>query len=245
MSPSAAAGVRVPSIRLMRIWLDASLFVAAIIASFALLLAYLLPWWIARFGLALSLIGWFVLAVLRLVEWSRAGLRLLGTDGIMLGRGALVVGIVGVGLGAARNVQLGLIQLVPASTDISFNIDHRFIFMHAWSLLRFEGPGDLLSMAGATLRYHAGPAWHAAAFASIAGVSPQVPLFLVFPLAAVVTIAAAMLRILRAFRISGTAGLLAIAFATTPSWAHIRFAETPERLLQALYAVRVLDPATA
>jgi hypothetical protein len=125
-----------------------------------------------------------------------------------------------------------LLQTFFGWPDLVFNIDHRYLLMHAWSIQRAEGASEALTMAGTAIRYHSGPAWLAAAAGSILEREPNVFLFLWFPAVAVATIALGVHRILRGLGAPFVGALFGFAFALTPPWAHIRFGGGTRRALR-------------
>jgi hypothetical protein len=125
--------------------------------------------------------------------------------------------------GLTRELHVGLLQVFLGWPDLVFNIDHRYLLMHAWSIVQAGGASETLAMAGTAIRYHSGPAWFAASAASVLGGDPSSFLFLWFPFAAVVTIALSVHRILRHLGSSFVGAVVGLAFALAPPWAHIRF----------------------
>jgi len=197
------------------------LYAGAMVSAVVLVVAHLAPWSIVRPALAAAFTTWVAGAMLCLVVAGWTGWQQVRRG--ETAASALVVwgtACLAIAFGAMREIHLGVLQLF-GNTDLTYNIDHRFIFMHAWSIIRYGGLSESLAMAGQPINYHTGPSWYAAAVGSLLDADPRTALFVWFPIAAMVTIVVATLRILRSLGIPPVAAAVGVAFAATPSWAHI------------------------
>ena len=197
------------------------LYTGAMASAVALLIAHLAPWSIVRPALAAAFTTWVAAAILWLVVAGWTALQQIRRR--KTAASALVLWstvCLAIAFSAMREIHLGVLQLF-GNADLSYNIDHRFIFMHTWSIIRYGGLGESLAMAGQPISYHTGPSWYAAAVGSLLDADPRTALFLWFPIAAMVTIIVATLRILRNLGVPPAAAAVGVAFAATPSWAHI------------------------
>lgn len=197
------------------------LYAGAMASAVALVVAHLAPWSIVRPALAAAFTMWVAAAIVCLVVagwtgWQQARRGKTAASALVVW-GTACLAIV---FGAMREIHLGVLQLF-GNADLAYNIDHRFIFMHAWSIIRSGGLSESLAMAGQLISYHTGPSWYAAAVGSLLDADPRTALFLWFPIAAKVTIGVATLRILRNLGAPPVAAAVGLAFAATPSLAHI------------------------
>jgi hypothetical protein len=195
---------------------EARLFAAAMLTAPAILIAPIAPWGAVRFLLAAIVVGWLVLAVATVarrigaaVTFTRAASSTITTKGFV------AAGAFASFLGVAAVVHLGLLQSVGGYPEVVWHIDHRYLLMHAWSLIRASGPGEVLSMAGLANPYHVGPSWLAAGAGSVLGIHPRIPLFLLFPLAAGITTLLAGYRVLRSLGATRGVALAGVGVALT------------------------------
>lgn len=208
--------------RLAAVDAEQLLYLTASACAFSLVTANFAPWGVGRALLATTFVLWALASVAVVAVGARLALRrvfavppALATG---LAWGAITLAIV---FGAMRDIQLGMLQTFLGQVDLSYNIDHRFIHMHAWSILRSGGLGESLAMSGQPISYHTGPSWYAGALGSLLGADPQAVLYLWFPVAALVTIVVASARILRSFDLPRVAVSAGVAFALTPAWSHV------------------------
>lgn len=214
--------------RILRVARRDALFVGTTGLLVSLVVAHLAPWSLSRLPLATLFWVWCAVAALALAREARAA-----SDGRREGFGErpdvrdrttaalLFLAIAGVSLAAGRNLILGLLRTFGGHADLTYNIDGRFLLMHAWSILRREGVTEALSMAGTPITYHSGPAWFAAASASLLDSGPEVWLFLWFPLAAVIAIALSGFQILRRLGAAPVSAVVGLALAASPLWEHV------------------------
>jgi len=202
--------------------IETALWSSVVAASVALPLAHVLPWTVSRWLLSAVFATWVALAIIAFVVATRkAALSLARSQ-----RGIRILGMTagcGIALGALSDLHLGLLRSLGGRTDLIFHIDHRFLLMHSWSILRAGGLGESLAMAGTPVNYHSGPAWFAAAGASLLDAEPHGLLFLVFPAAAMMTILLGVFRILVGLGAAPVSAAAGLAFALTPPWEYIRF----------------------
>lgn len=198
------------------------LYLGASASAIALVVAHFAPWGVARSILSAAFVLWVLASVAVVAVGARRAVRsvfairpALATG---LAWGAITLAIV---FGAMRDIQLGMLQTYFGQIDLNYNIDHRFIHMHAWSILRSGGLGETLSMLGQPISYHTGPSWYAGALGSLLDADPRAVVYLWFPIAALVTIVVASARILRSFDLPRVAVGAGVAFALTPSWSHV------------------------
>ena len=207
------------------------LFATVAAVSTALVLAQWLDWRLSRWLLAAVFLLWIVVVLLTCLLPTALVMRELvrapGGESAGIGAWALAaLAAIGVTLSLFHETLLGLLRLADRHADLVFNIDHRYLLMHAWSMIRNEGAGEALSMVGTPIAYHSGPAWFAAAMGSTLGTGPDAWLFLWFPVAAVLTIAVAMFTLIRGLTTGTIPALVGMAVAFAPVWDHISVAET-------------------
>lgn len=203
--------------------------VSATAASGSLAVGSLAPWALSRWVLTASLLLWFgaVLGAMATGARSVAGRARVSslrpeaerTPGLIL---VTALSFASVALSASREVLIGVIREVDRYSDVIFNIDHRFILMHAWSILQRGGTSEALSMQGIPIAYHSGPAWLAAAAGSVFDTNPDTWLLLVFPISAVVTIVMAMASFLRSLGAGSVGAAVGVAVALSPLWERLR-----------------------
>ncbi len=211
-----------------------ALFFATAALLTALALAHVLPWTISRWMLSGASAVWSFSVFGHVVRrtWTAVGESRPNSGArppesrSPVSQSLVVVAISAVVLASARDLILGLLRTIGGYSDLVFNIDGRFLLMHSWSILHRGGTSEVLSMAGTPLSYHTGPAWFAAALASIFDGGPGTWLLLWFPLAAVLTVFAASFELLRRLGATAPVALVGLAVAVSPLWDHLSIAGT-------------------
>lgn len=206
-------------------WSD-RLFVVVAALSAVLVLAQWVDWRLVRLPLAIVFILWVCVAFIGLLAPMTSLGRESAQAAVGLARGRsrramAALAAVGIAVALLNEVILGVLRLVDRNADLVFNIDNRFLLMHAWSIIRHEGAGQALSMVGTPISYHSGPAWFAAAMGSVFGTGPESWLFLWFPAAGVATIALSMFATIRELGAGTIPALVGMAIAFTPLWGDI------------------------
>lgn len=188
------------------------LMLTSAMLPFALLLAYAIPWGVASWLLVIVFLSWIVACLVDLLGIifvrQRNEIIIIGTDSRESSRLFRLILIVTLGCAIIYAVQQGFLNVFGGYKDLTFNIDHRYILMHSWSIYHHHGASESLSMLGVPINYHSGPAWFAAAAKATIGLDPQVWLFFWFPLAATASIIVGMYKILIGFGFHRDAALL-------------------------------------
>ena len=150
-------------------------------------------------------VGWAVAAALR--EAFRGPMA--WTD-----RALTAVGIGGVAVAGLSAAQLGIIRLAGSRPALVWDVDWRFAWGHAQTIARFGGLDRALDYAGASVDYHVGPAWLAAAAHRILGFGMTEVLFGLVPLLGVLAVATGLFVILARAGISRRLAAAAVGVAS-------------------------------
>jgi hypothetical protein len=186
------------------------LFVGVIVAGTVAALAWSIPSFMRSEMLLAALALWLTLAVTSPVIAARHTLRLQWSQ---FDLATTTLSVTAIGVAGLMASQLEIVRALHERPALTWNVDWRYALNHAQAIARSGGNEVALDYTGVALNYHVGPAWFAGAAERVLGQGMTTVLFGLVPLLSVLTIAIALIHILKG---QGTPlRLAAVAVAVT------------------------------
>lgn len=219
-----------PSTSTRRATLLRQAFAASVAAGASVALAPAIPAAV-RMPVLVAVLGVWILVITMAAVRLAVALRQRPADAV--GWITTTAGVFGAVLALVGVTEYWLVRTLTDRPALSWSIDWRGHWNHAWAIARTGGVEDALDYAGEPIAYHVGPAWTAGAVEAVLGTGLHTTLFAIVPLLSVAAVFLALTTLARreigvpSWRAAAAAVGITLALPALNAW----IVQTPWRMI--------------